>query len=490
MKLALARFLPIAMAALTISLSALLLPTVLAAQSAADLAEALSPLSADFPSKSVTAGNFPDATDVIQAAVDQGAMPLRLPAGTFHLSRTIRVDLQNSGWFSIEGGGTTRIVMHGKGPAIHIVGTHRGTAAPETVQPEVWLRQRGPQINGLEIVGNHPEADAIRAEGTMQLTLTRLLVRNGRHAIHLVQRNRNVIVSDCHFYHNHGVGLFLDDVDLHQINVANSHISYNHQGGIVSRGGNVRNLQITGCDLESNMHADQPATANVLIDCSTSLSGTAEVAITGCTVQHNSKGPLSANIRIIGRGLAMEKQPGRQWGHVTITGNVLSDTHTNLHLRQCRGVTLQGNTLWMGYEHNLLVEDCSHLVMAANNFDRNPSYAYGTAATTKNAIVFQGVYDSTLTGMHVAAVQAPAAVQFRKCRRLNVSALTILDRQGVGLLLQEVRDSLFTGCLIDAAGVTEPATPAIQIQGGQGNRFFGNHFQVDEFQDAAAAGQP
>ncbi len=69
-----------------------------------------------------------------------------------------------------------------------------------------------------------------------------------------------------------------------------------------SKQGNVRNMHITGCDIESNMGVNEPPTANVLIDCSDSLNGTAEVAITGrCTIQHNSTGKESANIRILGR---------------------------------------------------------------------------------------------------------------------------------------------------------------------------------------------
>lgn len=109
-----------------------------------------------------------------------------------------------------------------------------------------------------------------------------------------MERNRNVAISAVHLYHNRGIGLFLDDVNLHQINVGNSHISYNHGGGIVVRDGNVRNLQITGCDIEANMPADNSdtTTANILLDLSgkpdDKTRSIAEVAITGCTIQHSS----------------------------------------------------------------------------------------------------------------------------------------------------------------------------------------------------------
>src|SRR5262249_21621513 len=155
-----------------------------------------------------------------------------------------------------------------------------------------------PIVEGLEIVGDNEKADAIEASGTMQLTITRILIRKCRHGVHLTGRNRNVIIADSHIYENRGIGLFLESVNLHQINVTGSHISYCDGGGIVVKAGEVRNLQITGCDIESNQGVKGEPTANVLID-STGGSN-AEVAITGCTIQHNHNAPGSANIRIKG----------------------------------------------------------------------------------------------------------------------------------------------------------------------------------------------
>ena len=40
---------------------------------------------------------------------------------------------------------------------------------------------------------------------------------------------------------------------------------------------------------------------------------------------------------------------------------------------------LTGNTFWMGYDHNLLIEDCSNIIIGSNNFDRNPRYSYGNS---------------------------------------------------------------------------------------------------------------
>ncbi|MGH7959651.1 MAG: hypothetical protein ACREH8_21935 [Opitutaceae bacterium] len=36
--------------------------------------------------------------------------------------------------------------------------------------------------------------------------------------------------------------------------------------------------------------------------------------------------------------------------------------------------TFTGNTFWMGFAHDLLVEDSSNVVVGPNNLDRNPRY--------------------------------------------------------------------------------------------------------------------
>src|SRR5206468_3401225 len=114
----------------------------------------------------------------------------------------------------------------------------------------------------------------------------------------------------------------------------------------------------------------------VLLDCAD--GSVAEVAITGCTIQHSKDAPDSANIRILGRGF-MDRRGQRMpfnCGNVTIGNNVLSDVQMNIHLDGVRGVTITGNTFWQGYEHNLLVENSSHVVVGANVMERNPLYSY------------------------------------------------------------------------------------------------------------------
>lgn len=412
-----------------------------------------------------------DDWQAIQNAAGVGGGPIVFPRGTYRISKTVEVNLNKTGSTALRGDGTARIVMAGEGPAFKFVGSHAGTADPKTVKPGVW-NERMPLIEGIEIVGDHPEADAIEASGTMQLTVSKVLIRKCRHGIHLTGRNRNVLIADSHIYENRGVGVFLDNVNLHQINVTGCHISYCDQGGVVAKAGEVRNLHITGCDIESNHGKDAPPTANVLID-STGGSN-AEVAITGCTIQHNHNAPGSANIRIKGPSERKIKDTEEMRdGHVTITGNVLSDVMVNVHLDGARGVVMTGNTCWTAYEHNLLVENSAYVTVGPNNFDRNPRYAGEEKPTTANDIVFRNCADCTLTGFTISRVRAaPAGVTLERCDRLNVANLTILDCDEVGLLVKDVTRSRVHGCLIRDDRPNAKSVP-LKVIGGADNTIEG-----------------
>jgi len=415
-----------------------------------------------------------DDTAAIQKAVDARVGLVQLPRGVYRITKPIVIDLDKVGYTSISGGAVGQILMAGPGPALKFVGTHFKSADPEGFAKNVWERQRMPLVDGVAIEGDHPEAVGIEAVGTMELTVTRAHIRNVLHAIHLVGNNRNIIISDCHLYENRGIGVFYDNVNLHQSNIVGCHISYNDGGGIVSRAGNVRNIHVSGCDIESNMSPKTPPTANILIDCSGSTDGTGEVAITGCTIQHNSPSPDSANIRILGRSKPSGKLKLVREGNVTITGNVLSDVKVNVHLRDCRGVTLTGNTFWMGYTHNLLVEDCSNIVIGPNNFDRNPRYDYGDSLDARNSLVVRNCEDCTLSALHVTNVwREPAGLLIESCKRMNVTGCTILDCDNVGLLLKDVTDSRVSDCLIRDDRSDARSDPLV-LAGGKGNMVVNN----------------
>ena len=405
-----------------------------------------------------------DDTAAVEKAVAAGVGDIRFPRGEYRFTRPIVVELDRTGPVAFVGQGTARIIMAGPGPAIKFQGTHEGSADPATFKPNVWQRQRSPMVDGLEIVGDHAEACGVEATGTMQLTIARTVIRKALHAVHLTRRNRNVLLSACHFYENRGVGVFYDDLSLHQSNIVGCHISYNRGGGVVCRGCDVRNIQITGCDIEANMDREGPPTANVLVDCSGGAAGAAEIEISGCTIQH-SRAPGAANIRFLGADAK-----DRRWGHLTITGNVLSDVEWNIDLAKARGVVITGNTLYMGFEGDLRAEECSNIVVGANLFDRSPHYSYGRSKEAKGGVVFRDCQDCSLTGLHLSGVERqPAGLTLEKCRRFLAANCTILDCENAGALLVDVSDSRFVNSLIRNDLPNAAAWKAVLVRGGRNN---------------------
>jgi len=416
-----------------------------------------------------------DDTGSFQRAADEGPGSIRLPAGRYRLTKTVTLDLDRQGPLSIVGEGAATIIMDAPGPAFRLVGTHGGTADPPTVEENVWTRQRMPLVDGFEILGANPSAIGLEFQGTMQATVTRVAVRRALHGILLTGRNRNVIVSECHLYDNRGAGLLLEQVNLHQINVSNCHISYNGGGGIVVRESEVRNLQVGTCDIESNMDPDGPPAANILIDVS---KGTVrEGAVTGCTLQHNHDSPGSANIRFQGR----VDQPIKI-GYFSIADNALSDVMINVHLAHVRGVSITGNSFWKGFQHDLLVEGSSNIVVGPNVFDRNPDYR---PADSANGIVFRDSADCTLSGLHSnGSLAAKAAVLFERCRRVNVTGATVVNFRGAGVWFDRCRNSRLANSLIDSGQETGVA---VKVTGGGDNAVASNSWAgVAEIEDGAA----
>ncbi len=411
-----------------------------------------------------------DDTEAIQRAVDSGDGQLIFPSGSYRLTAPVHIDLDKVGPVALKGQGTARILMEGAGPAFKFVGTHQGTANPSTVKQNVWQSQRMPLIDGLEIVGRHPKAVGIEAVGTMQLTISRVLVRKALHGIHLTKRNRNVIVSECHFYQNRGIGIYLDEVNLHQINVTNSHISYNTGGGIVVRKGEVRNLQIGSCDIESNMDENGPITANVLIDIT--KGSMREGAITGCTIQHSADAPESANIRFIGHG----NRERNKTGNFTIANNALSDARYNLHLQYARGIIITGNTFWKGFSHNILIQQSDHINLGSNMLDRNPDYGSGSAKDSKNGVKILESRHLTISGLHINhVIGAPAGIVLEQCRNYNLTNSTILSCDGAGILLKETEKGKVSGNFIKGNGRHAKEPVAIKVQGGKDNLIISNY---------------
>lgn len=392
---------------------------------------------------------LPDVTDALQRQIDSSRGNLTLKsAAHFRITRPLHFDLQRHGAVSVRAEGGATIIMDGPGPALRFVGSHEGTASPKSFQPRTW-NERMPMISGIEILGAHPEADGIELTRTVGPIVRNVSVRWCRHGIHLVTRNRNVVISGCHLYENSGVGVYLDEVNLHQINVADSHISYNRQGGIVVRDGNVRNLQVTGCDIEGNMPADETPTrtANILID----VSGTegersnsvAEISITGCTIQHaaNYSGSEKKTVAPGGSNIRLRGKKTYPIDSVTMSGNVLSDTTVNVEVIHAHDVVIANNTFFAPKPDNLKVSHSQRVTVSGNTFNPRQFARPGT-------ITFMNCSDCILTGSTLHNFATPdGAVILDGCRGFVLNSLLLTDC-GSGLVLTNSSDTTISSCRV------------------------------------------
>ena len=408
-----------------------------------------------------------DDADAIMHAVSDGDGVLHFPPGTYRITSPIEINLSASGPLGIDGtGGTARVVMAGKGPAFRLIGTHGGTGDPGSRKGNVATHQRLPTIKNIEVEGAHPEADGFELIQTMQSVFEGVMVTRCRHGIHLIERNRNVLISHCHVYFNAGAGIYLDGVNLHQINIAGSHVSYNRLGGIRIERSEVRNLQITGNDIEYNNHrshkTEPEPTAEIYIDTTAERASVNEVTIASNTIQATGS-PEGANIRI-----KEKSDTSRPPGLFAISGNIIGSQENNVHLSGCYGIALSGNTIYSCENRNLLIEDSRLINVSGNTFRRHtPKYGTGVRLTGSADVTFTGctIHDETETGQPNLA----ALMELEKCERINVTGSQFING-AIGVAAADCSHISLAGNTLHDTRDKRIAKHAIQFTGkGSGN---------------------
>ena len=410
-----------------------------------------------------------DDTAAIVAAVKAATGAVCFPEGDYRITRTIRIELDAAGRTSLIGTGSATVIMAGPGPAFHIIGTHEGTGDPGSVRENVWQRQRMPIITGIEILGAHPESVGLRLEKTMQATLTNLLIRRCKIGIHLPIRNRNLIIDHCHIYHNTHVGIDFDHINLHQAIISNSHISYNRVAGIRLLGGQMRNFQIVGNDIEYNYDANLEDCADILIDMTPKGSSFREGTIVGNTIQARPS-PNGANIRFLGGKNLLTG------GLLAITGNLIGSQTHNIHLKDCRGVTISGNSIYSAAEHSLWFEDSANIIAAGNSIDWNPDHKKkhlvdGILIDRCKGVILSGtIIEDSFQG----AEQSGGAVDVRKSQDVSITNCQVLDFRFRGITLTDAVRCRVTGCSIIERRQKPQKGTSIRVIGGRDNLIVDN----------------
>lgn len=392
------------------------------------------------------------AANNLQTLVDTSTGLVDLPAGTFSITEPIVVDTTKLGFRGIRGAnGATRVVMAGPGPAFDIIGDHNGTADPTSAEDHTWDKERFPVISGFEILGAHPEADGIRLTKTMKCTIENMLFRKCRYGVHLVERNRNVIIADSHFYDGLDTGIFLDNVNLHQINILGNHISYNQRAGVRQLNGDVHNVQISGNDIEYNAGLEG-STGEIVLEASDGFIS--EYAITGNTIQARPE-HSGENILINGP----EKDTPYAARIISITGNIIGSRERNIELRHASLTTITGNTIYGGRISNVGIEQCSNIVLGNNTIGSRPTM-HESMEIYDDGIVITNSADCTvtgniMTGIRFGSAEAGGAIALRAATGIRVTNNQIIGPKWRGIDVRAGKGCVVSDNTIDQRDSTD-----------------------------------
>jgi hypothetical protein len=370
----------------------------------------------------------------IQRALDETHGATFFPPGDYRLEQGLKVHLEQRKQTRLTSAGA-RLLNMASEPALHVVGTHKGSASPAELTPEVAAAELMPLVSDLEIVGGGNGGDGIRLEGTYMAVISRVTVRDCLHGIHIPNHNRNIIIADCHLYHNFGIGIFLDDVNLHQINIHGCHISYNYRGGIKLVEGNVRNIQIVGNDIEYNRDPDDDEVPAGDVWFVAGPIGLREGAITGNTIQSVPTAD-GANVRLEGIG----PQNMLKVGLLAISGNLISSQQYNILCRYARGLVLGNNAHISGHQRNLKLEHCEHVTISGTVLDNNPDYG-----VTPGGIEMVQVDGCAISG--VVAENCENALHARTCSGLAISGCSFRNTRGAAVTLDTCERVAVSGCV-------------------------------------------
>lgn len=388
-----------------------------------------------------------DYNAIIKAIRSSEDGVLEFPAGQYRITGSLHLKLDECTVSMITGNaGNSSIWMDGPGPAFFIEGTHLGSALPSSVSGTTWTREKFFSIENLEIKGVHPEADGIQLVNLMQPMIARCLIRDVQKGIHLSSRNRNVSLLGNHVYHCSGIGVYLDSVNIHQININDNHISYCKKAGIMVRDSEIRNIQIVGNDIEYNCDAKtNEVSADIFFDISETGS-IREGAISSNTIQSvESKG--GANINFRGRADSRIKL-----GLLSITGNHISNQETLIKMRNVKGISITGNTLIRGYQRHVVVDSGNNLIIQGNVFDHNDDY-FVNGVTAPGGIRFlacQNVIfsDNIVEGVEWGDGDRGGSLELDQCRRVTVNSCHFVNPKYRGIDVFRSDDVSISGCSI------------------------------------------
>ena len=272
-----------------------------------------------------------DYTTVINNAFAKGGI-IEFESGEYRITGSIYIDTSKVKKVI---GNNAIIIMENEDAYIRelvIEGHLQGSAPPD--QTAQLLKEKNVTIEGLRIRNKTwGQGVACTIKNTFGLNFINCDFYHNWQGINLINRNRNINITGCHFYANTNDNLALTG-NLHQFNVTGCHLSYGKRN-IYSNNCAIYNMQITGCDIEmGDFPYNVTHEANILFKQTSEICE--DIEISGCSFEDHWVSGNLIEFNAENDGLVYA---------CTITGNVLGNcTQRDIYLRNCNTMTISGNT--------------------------------------------------------------------------------------------------------------------------------------------------
>ena len=162
---------------------------------------------------------------------------------------------------------------------------------------------------------------------------------------------------------------------------------------------------------------------------------------------------------------------------MTISGNVLSDTTTNIDIEHVHDVTISANTFFAPKPVNLRVVNSQRVVVSGNTFNPRQFERPGTIAFENSSDCI--VASSTI---HNFSTDEGALI-LKECKGFTINALNLSDC-GSGIVLKDTSDTTISNCRVTR---TAGGFPDIDIDNSNKNIQLTGNASMGEAVIAASA---
>lgn len=285
-------------------------------------------------------GKTDDTVAFQKAALENGV--LRLDSGkTYLINKTIVLDLNK-----IKGiqANNAKIFVSKDIPAFHLKG-NKITGGAEPPSNTGLEQEFSAVIEGLHVYSNNHKGTALVLDGTFGVNISNSHFYNLKKGIELINKNRNVIITENHIWDIKEYGIHYNNANTHQSIISNNHISY-AKIALFFENGDVHNTQINSNDIEVGHSVNNNTLSAIQVICYKLNSQFSQAQIIGNSIEDHflaKEGILNFNAKSFDPSKVKSDQ-APYVGMIELVGNEFSGSSRAIILDNINDLIVNGNT--------------------------------------------------------------------------------------------------------------------------------------------------